>query len=94
MFGYDRREILYKDILSLSVSTVHIGVYAIYDIYVFLFVCVLSKGCNNQAYGLHLAWLEWIRSRWRYILLHVFQQGPGVYKEEKDVMQVSYSGFI
>lgn len=23
-----------------------------------------------------------------------FQQGPGVYKEEKDVMQVSYSGFI
>lgn len=62
VFGYDRREIFYKDILSLSLPRVHIGVYAIYDIYVFLFVCVLSKGCNNQAYGLHLAWLEWIRT--------------------------------
>lgn len=94
VFGYDGREILYQAIFQLErVDSTYWRLRYLRCLRLFLFY-ILSKGCNNQAYGLHLAYLEWIRSRWRYILLHVFQQGPGVYKEEKYVMQLSYLGFI
>lgn len=57
MFGYDRREILCKDILSLGVSTVHIGVYAIYDIYVFFFAVFCLKVVTIKHMG--CIWHGW-----------------------------------
>jgi hypothetical protein len=63
-FGYDERAYTtHKDMLDVELVSAYTDVYAAYDVYVyFLLLFHLSKGCNNQAYGLHLAWLQWTRS--------------------------------
>lgn len=64
-FGYDGRAYTtHKDMLDVELVSAYTDVYAAYDVYVYFLLLLfhLSKGCNNQAYGLHLAWLQWTRS--------------------------------